>query len=164
MEKSQSRIFKNLTREELERLAHVLAPLARAGDFLALRGDLGAGKTTFARAFIRTAAGKADLDVPSPTFTLIQNYPGKGRYPEILHVDLYRIEKPEEIRELGLEDAMGSIVLLEWPERLEGGLPKDAMVISFEAGSGPNTRTVTLTDGPTWGKRIDSLNLIREQA
>jgi len=163
METRQSRIFENVTREELERLAHVLAPMTRAGDFLALKGDLGAGKTTFARAFIRTAAGQAGMDVPSPTFTLIQNYPGKGGYPEILHVDLYRIERKEEIRELGLEDAGGAIVLLEWPERLGSALPKDALVIVFDTGADPETRTVTLAFGPGWEKRIENLNLIREQ-
>ncbi len=161
MEQTHSRIFENVTREELERLAHLLAPLSTQGDFIALKGKLGAGKTTFARAYIRTALGEVNLDVPSPTYTLIQNYPGKGGYPDILHVDLYRIERPEEIRELGLEDAGDSIVLLEWPERLGEDLPKEALLVSLEFGSEGKTRNATLNFGPGWQRRIKNLNLIR---
>ena len=157
----QSRLFENVTREELERLAHLLAPLSTAGDFIALKGDLGAGKTTFARGFIRTALGDIDLDVPSPTYTLIQNYHGKGGYPDILHVDLYRIEEAQEIRELGLEDAGDCIVLLEWPERLEQDIPHSALLVLLEAGSDQGTRNATLTFGAAWQKRLEHLNLIR---
>ncbi len=161
MEQTHSRIFENLTREELERLAHLLAPLSTRGDFIALKGELGTGKTTFARAYIRTALGEANLDVPSPTYTLIQNYPGKGGYPDILHVDLYRIERPEEIRELGLEDASDSIVLLEWPERLGQDLPKGTLLVSLDFGSEGKTRNATLSFGPGWQRRVENLNLIR---
>ena len=97
MSKQPPTIFNNVKQEELERLAHLLAPLSQAGDFIALRGELGAGKSVFARAFIRTALGDQALDVPSPTYTLVQLYETRGAWPDILHVDLYRIEAPEEI-------------------------------------------------------------------
>jgi len=89
---------------------------------IALWGDLGAGKTSFARAFIRTLAQDAQLEVPSPTFTLAQNYHStKGT---IWHFDLYRLESPDEALEIGFEDALAdSIILVEWPERLGPQLP-----------------------------------------
>ena len=130
----QSRLFENVTREELERLAHLLAPLSGAGDFIALKGNLGAGKTTFARGFIRTALGDEGLDVPSPTYNLVQNYHSKGRYPDILHVDLYRIEDQAEIRELGLDDATDCIILLEWPERLGQNIPPEGLLVTIIPG------------------------------
>ncbi|WP_374626893.1 tRNA (adenosine(37)-N6)-threonylcarbamoyltransferase complex ATPase subunit type 1 TsaE [Devosia sp.] len=93
------------------RLAAQLAP----GDLVLLEGDLGAGKTTLARAIIRTLINEAELEVPSPTFALLQPYAGNGR--RILHADLYRIADPREIDELGLNDDPEAIVLVEWAER-----------------------------------------------
>lgn len=154
-------IFDNVKQEELERLAHLLAPLSQAGDFIALRGELGAGKSVFARAFIRTALGDPALDVPSPTYTLVQPYETRSAWPDILHVDLYRIEQPGEIRELGLDDAGDSIIILEWPERLGHALPEDALCIFIGPGDRPTTRTVTLEPGPGWRTKIEKLNLIR---
>lgn len=86
-------------------------------DIIFLRGTLGAGKSVFARALIRTLTNAPNLDVPSPTFTLVQSYDSpKG---ELWHLDLYRLKHPEEIYELGWEEAVGEhILLVEWPERL----------------------------------------------
>ncbi len=94
---------------------------------VALRGDLGSGKTTFVRGFIQVLCG--DIPVPSPTFTLMQEYDSpKGK---IVHVDLYRIENPEEIQELGLEDFFDSaIVFIEWPEKAE--LPQSKFNLFFK--------------------------------
>ncbi|MHA1540763.1 MAG: tRNA (adenosine(37)-N6)-threonylcarbamoyltransferase complex ATPase subunit type 1 TsaE [Alphaproteobacteria bacterium] len=94
---------------------------------IALRGDLGSGKTTFVRGFIQALCG--DIPVPSPTFTLMQEYDSpKGK---IVHVDLYRIENPEEIQELGLEDFFDSaIVFIEWPEKAE--LPNNRLSLFFK--------------------------------
>ncbi|HTR86308.1 MAG TPA: tRNA (adenosine(37)-N6)-threonylcarbamoyltransferase complex ATPase subunit type 1 TsaE [Reyranella sp.] len=106
-----------------ERLGATLALRLKPGDVVGLKGDLGAGKTTLARAIIRAAAGDPELIVPSPTFTLVEVYEtARGTY---WHFDLYRLEAPEQVFELGWEDALADgIVLIEWPERLGALLPK----------------------------------------
>src|SRR5205807_6696912 len=97
------------------RLAARISALAEIGDVIALSGDLGAGKTTFARAFIR-ARGETG-EVPSPTFTLVQVY--ELAAAAIWHFDLYRLRSPDEAWELGIEDALTEgISLIEWPDRL----------------------------------------------
>lgn len=92
-----------------------LAASLRPGDLLILEGDLGAGKTALARAIIRTLTGEPALDVPSPTFALVQAY-DTARGP-VLHADLYRLGDPREVEELGLLDNPDAIVLVEWAER-----------------------------------------------
>ena len=101
----------------------------RAGDVVLLRGDLGAGKTTLARALIRTIAGDPALEVPSPTFTLVQAY----ELPvPVRHIDLYRLSSTDEFEELGFDEAIvEGAVLVEWPERAEGRLPGDAVTIGL---------------------------------
>ncbi len=101
--------------EATKALAARLAADSRPGTMLALRGTLGAGKTEFARAFIRALSG-AEVTVNSPTFTLLQTYPTP--HGEVWHYDLYRIEDEAALVELGLEEAAEHIVLIEWPERL----------------------------------------------
>jgi tRNA threonylcarbamoyl adenosine modification protein YjeE len=93
------------------RLAAELAP----GSLVLLEGDLGAGKTALARAMIRALVGDTRLDVPSPSFALVQPYEANGR--PLLHADLYRLREAREIDELGLFDRPDAIVLVEWPER-----------------------------------------------
>ena len=95
-----------------KRLAATLKP----GDTVLLIGDLGAGKTSLARADIRTLMGDADMDVPSPSFALVQPYETPTGMP-IVHADLYRISDPREVDELGLFDRPEAIVLIEWPEK-----------------------------------------------
>jgi tRNA threonylcarbamoyladenosine biosynthesis protein TsaE len=103
------------TEDDTARLATSLAQLLRPGDVVALSGDLGAGKSTLARALLR-ALGWAD-DVPSPTFTLVQPY-GPPELPfDVWHVDLYRLEGPDEVLELGLLETDAAL-LIEWPERI----------------------------------------------
>jgi tRNA threonylcarbamoyladenosine biosynthesis protein TsaE len=106
-----------------EQLGATLALRLKPGDVVGLRGDLGAGKTTLARAIIRAAADDPELIVPSPTFTLVEIYEtARGTF---WHFDLYRLERPEQVFELGWEDALADgIVLIEWPERLGALLPK----------------------------------------
>ena len=147
------------------RLARQLAALARPGDILALRGDLGAGKTSFARAFInalphpeRPGADAphrppCEEEVPSPTFTLVQIY---ERAPApVWHIDLYRIEDPADVRELGLEEAFGeAICLIEWPERLEGMLPANRLEIALDFGESPDGRRAELHGGEGWRARL----------
>lgn len=106
------------------------AAAAKNGDIFTLSGPLGAGKSVFCRSFIQHLSG-SDIDVPSPTFTLVQTYETpKGT---IWHFDLYRIEDPEEIYEIGWEEALSDgILLIEWPERLENHMPSTRKEIIFE--------------------------------
>lgn len=118
----------------LETLAALLAAGARPGDVLALTGELGAGKTTLARAFLAALARREGAppptEVPSPTFTLAQSYDVGSLV--VSHFDLYRLEAPEEALELGIEDAVADgIVLIEWPERLGPYLPRDRIEIAL---------------------------------
>ena len=123
-----------------ERFAARLAPQLSAGDVLLLSGPIGAGKTTFARALIRARLGHAE-EVPSPTFTLVQTYQTDG--PEIWHADLYRLGDPQEVFELGLEEAFATaICLVEWPDRLGPDAPDDALRLAFEAGTSAHAVTV----------------------
>src|SRR5207344_633071 len=105
-----------------ERLVNDIAGSLEPGDLVTLSGDLGAGKTTFARAVIRYLAGDPSLEVPSPTFTLMQTYDLR-QFP-LVHADLYRLSGSAELAELGFDDLPdGAVVLLEWPDRAAGFLP-----------------------------------------
>ena len=132
------------------RLGEDLAAAARPGDVFALSGDLGAGKTTLARGFIRAMADASDLDVPSPTFTIVQSYP--ARIP-VHHFDLYRLTDPGEVDELGLDEAVADgIALIEWPERAGTGLPSgrtEIKLAEWEAG-----RKATISGPPETMARI----------
>ncbi len=129
-----------------ERLAGELAALAAAGDVFALWGDLGVGKTAFARAFIRQlgrAQGKPIDEVPSPTFTLVQIY--DELEPAVWHVDLYRLEGRAETVELGLEEAFeDAVTLIEWPDRLDGALPPDRLDLELRMADDPAARIAVL--------------------
>jgi len=122
-------------------VAAQIAPLVAHGAIVALEGNLGAGKTAFARALIRHLTGKPDLDVPSPTFTLLQTYEANGI--PIWHFDFYRLKHPEEVFELGWEDALasGGILLLEWAERIGPLLPSSVMHIVLTP-DGATSRTL----------------------
>ena len=109
-----------------ERLGRVVAEELQAGDLVTLSGGLGSGKTTLARTIVRALAGDAALEVPSPTFTLMQTY-DTARGP-VVHADLYRIGGPGELAELGWDEAAEqALLLVEWPER---GGPRSAPVAS----------------------------------
>jgi tRNA threonylcarbamoyladenosine biosynthesis protein TsaE len=127
-----------------------LGRTARPGDVVALEGDLGAGKTTLARGLIRDLLGQ-DTDVPSPTFTLVQTYAAPGL--TIWHYDCYRLNDPSEARELGLEEAVDGLALIEWPERLGRHLPSARLEVRLSfAGEGRIARLVDLAD---WSARLD---------
>ncbi len=116
-------------------LAQKLAKVARAGDVVLLAGPLGAGKTSFARAFIRALSGDAGLNVPSPTFTLVQQY--EAGEVGIWHYDLWRLRDHHALEELGWDEAQSGIVLVEWPDRLGPLTPEGALRVTFShAGSG----------------------------
>lgn len=139
-----------------QKLAQELAALADKGDVIALRGDLGMGKSAFARAFIQARAG-VPIEVPSPTFTLVQTYELPSGL--ISHFDLYRLTDASDAYELGLDDAYGGITLIEWPDRLGDGLPRDPLIVTFAPGDAPDARRITLEGGPSWAGRLDFLRL-----
>ncbi|MBM3468815.1 MAG: tRNA (adenosine(37)-N6)-threonylcarbamoyltransferase complex ATPase subunit type 1 TsaE [Alphaproteobacteria bacterium] len=131
-----------LTEQHLPKLAHLLAKNLDKGNIIALWGDLGTGKTTFARTLIQALTNE-NVDVPSPTFTLVQIYDStKG---EIWHCDLYRLKAAEEFIEIGLEEAFhSSICLIEWPERLGDFLPHHRIDMVFKIIN-ETTREITVT-------------------
>ena len=145
-----------------DRMAGWLKP----GDTVFLIGDLGAGKTTLARAVIAAACGIENA--PSPTYTLVQTYPTQAG-GEIWHADLYRIEDESELMELGLEDAFDSVIaLVEWPDRLGAAAPRDRLEIAIlaengemkgraEAGAEDAPRRLVLTGHGRWEERLDDI-------
>lgn len=137
-------------------LATALSKHLTPGDIVALHGDLGVGKTTFARALIFAMTGEEE--VPSPTFSLVQTYEPKGDAAPIWHFDLYRLEQPDEALELGIEEAFDQgISLIEWPERLGGFMPKNHLQLELGFGDNLNERLATITGGPSWDKRLTQL-------
>jgi tRNA threonylcarbamoyladenosine biosynthesis protein TsaE len=128
-----------------EALAATVAALARAGDAILLEGELGAGKTVFARVFLRTATGDPALEVPSPTFTLVQSY--ATPIGVVHHFDLWRLDGPGGLAELGWEEACDGIVLLEWPDRLGPLRPPDALTVALQA-TGADSRRAVLSGWP----------------
>jgi tRNA threonylcarbamoyladenosine biosynthesis protein TsaE len=123
-------------------LGRRLAAVLRPGDLVRLEGDLGAGKTALARTVIRTLVGDAGLDVPSPSFALVQPYEANGH--PVLHADLYRISSPREVDELGLFDRTDAIVLVEWPERSDEVVQQATVRVSLAVPSGGDGRMVTV--------------------
>lgn len=138
-------------------LGATLAARLKVGDVVALQGDLGAGKTELARGLIRALFG-ADTDVPSPTFTLVQTYEADSVPLSLWHFDLYRLEDPEEVFELGIEDAFADAVsLIEWPERLGPYLPVRRLEIALSHDG--NGRRASLSGGGDWPERLEGLTL-----
>lgn len=127
-----------------------LAPYIRAGDVIALSGDLGAGKTSFARGIL-AGLGLAE-EAPSPSFALVIPYaPPDVRLP-IWHVDLYRLDDADEVEQLGLDDALiDSVLIIEWPERMGARLWPNALRLRFEAIDGG--RRLTVAAPPSWEAR-----------
>lgn len=148
---------------QIAELAADIASFTGAGDLITLSGDLGTGKTAFARALIRLLTGEPDLEVPSPAFTLMQSYEGIN-FP-VLHADFYRIERPGDIGELGFEEAgQGALVLVEWPERAGDFLSCSKLDIAFslDANRGIEYRTVTLTGSGSFAARLGHAKTVHE--
>jgi len=142
-------------------LARRLAAIAEAGDVIGLSGELGAGKTTFARAFIAAFAARAGEmadEVPSPTFTLAQIYESAAGV--IWHFDLYRLERAEDAFELGIEDAFADgISLIEWPERIAALLPADRLDIELHFTDKPQRRIARLAGRGSWAGRLAKIQV-----
>lgn len=134
-------------------LAKRLAPHLRAGDVIALHGGLGAGKTTFARALISALLGQ-ETEVPSPTYTLIQTYRGPG-FP-VFHMDLYRLEHPDEVFELGWDDTQDGVSLIEWPDHAGPHLPDWRLDLTFEI-LGDRRKARLEPRGEDWQTRLYEL-------
>ncbi|MAH87744.1 MAG: tRNA (adenosine(37)-N6)-threonylcarbamoyltransferase complex ATPase subunit type 1 TsaE [Kiloniella sp.] len=143
------------------RVASALGECLRLGDCVLLQGDLGAGKTAFARALIRSLAGDAQLIVPSPTFTLSQIYD----LPDfaLTHFDLYRLGEAEDVFDLGWDDARADgVTLVEWPERLGSLAPPTALLVRLDAIGGRDNeineaegRQICLCGNAGWKPRLE---------
>jgi tRNA threonylcarbamoyladenosine biosynthesis protein TsaE len=131
-----------------ETLATSVAALTRPGDVILLEGELGAGKTAFARAFLRAATGDPALEVPSPTFTLVQSY--DTPIGVVHHFDLWRLEGSSGLMELGWADACADIVLVEWPDRLGLLRPAAALTVALHL-TGADSRRIVLSG---WSDRL----------
>ena len=144
------------------RFATDIAGALERGDLVTLSGDLGAGKTTFARALIRHLGGDDAIEVPSPTFTLMQSYE-LPRFT-LIHADLYRVRSAAELAELGFDDVPdGAVTLIEWPDRAAGALPPDRLDIAFTLAptAGANVRNVRYTGYGTLAARAERIALVR---
>lgn len=145
------------------RLMTDVAALLEPGDLITLSGDLGAGKTTFARALIRHLAGSDTIEVPSPTFTLMQTY-DLPRFP-LVHADLYRLSGPAELAELGFDDFSDTtVLLLEWPDRAAGFLPADRIDVSLMLlpQQGTTFRQARVTGYGACARRVDRIAAVRQ--
>ena len=140
-----------LTPAETETYGASLAPLVRAGDVITLTGPLGAGKTSIARGLL-AALGLAG-EAPSPSFAIVQPYAPPEVRLAVLHVDLYRIEDPRELDELGLDEALDdSLLLVEWPDRAGPDAWPDALALTLDFT--PNgARSLTIGLPPAWTAR-----------
>ena len=140
-----------------------LALLLRASDVVALSGDLGAGKTAFVQGIAR-GLGSAD-HVASPTFTLVRQYDG-GRVP-ILHMDVYRLDRMQDVLDLGFDDLLDGtgVVLIEWGDMIEGILPVDHLVVrlTLPQGAGPDLRAMEFDPrGDRWADRAEAVRTMLE--
>lgn len=142
---------------DLKRLAEMAGALAlvlRPGDVVTLSGALGAGKTEFARALISCIGGGAHQDVSSPTFSMAQSY--ETARMTITHFDCYRLQSADELEELGMDDALAEgLVLIEWPERIDGLLPEDRLDIRIDDGRDQDVRKFMLKGQGAWSERLD---------
>lgn len=139
--------------QDTHTLGAALAGALRQGDVIAFHGDLGAGKTTLVRGLIRALLGE-DEEVPSPTYTLVQMYDAPD-WP-IWHFDLYRLDDPDDVRELGWDETQAGVALIEWPDRAGGHLPASRLDVFLE-NSGEGRRARLEPGGEGWQERLDDL-------
>lgn len=136
----------------VERFGAAIAEKVLAGDVIALSGGLGAGKTTLARAII--AALGYENEVPSPTFTIVETYDAPSLRVPVVHADFYRIERPEELAEIGLDDYReGAALIAEWPEQV-GGFAGEPGCLSITLETADQGRIAIVKPGPDWLERL----------
>jgi tRNA threonylcarbamoyl adenosine modification protein YjeE len=141
---------------EVRRLAELLAVVLQRGDCVALYGDLGAGKTTLARALISALLNVTNAEVPSPTFGLVQTY-DTARFP-VAHFDFYRLTSADQACELGFDEAVGDgVVVVEWPERAKELLPVDRLDVRLTEAPDPSVRGITVEGHGRWQARAARL-------
>lgn len=141
--------------EATAKLGASLAPVLAASDVILLSGDLGAGKSTLARGLIKVLCGHTVA--PSPTFTFVATYAAEDF--SLWHFDLYRLERAEDVWELGLEDALNDgATLIEWPERMGRLAPADALVIRLEIDGGG--RMAVINPNESWRKRLAAAGIV----
>lgn len=142
---------------ETQKLAAALAAVCAPGDCIALEGDLGSGKTTFARGFIR-ALQAAEEEVVSPTFTLAQTYPARQGFP-VWHFDLYRLRHADELAAIGFEDALATgVTLVEWPALASQLLPPHTLHVAMDYGAAEDERRIGVSgNSATWKPRLEAL-------
>jgi tRNA threonylcarbamoyladenosine biosynthesis protein TsaE len=129
-----------------------LAPCLRPGDIVALRGGLGAGKTTLVRGMLRALG--LEEEAPSPTFAIVQPYAPPDVSLPLAHVDLYRLDMPEEAAELGLDEyLLDGALVIEWPERLGAALWPDALMVDIAVAPDDGIRRLTASVPPSWKDR-----------
>src|SRR5215467_5434596 len=140
-----------------------IAAIIEPGDLITLSGDLGAGKTTFARALIRYLAGDRSIEVPSPTFTLMQTY-DLPQFP-LVHADLFRLADPGELAELGFDDLPdNAVAVVEWAERAAGLLPADRLDVALTLAPKlkPEFRHALITGYGKFAPRVDRMAAVRQ--
>lgn len=154
-------VLSGLTETDVDRLAELIALRVEPGDALALFGDLGAGKTTFARALLRALLSDPQAEVPSPTFGIVQPYTTPRL--QVAHFDLYRLAGPDDLEEVGFDDAVATgLVIVEWPERALAALPPNRLEIVLTPESDPTRRTVSITPRGSFVPRLLRLARMRE--
>ena len=135
-------------------LGRLMAPELVPGDTVLLTGPIGAGKSHLSRAIIRARLGRTE-DVPSPTFTLVQTYDDPAG--DIWHADLYRLSHPDEVLELGLEDAFPTaICLIEWPDRLGAHMAQDAITVSLDPEGDGRRALISFNNRPRLARALDA--------
>jgi tRNA threonylcarbamoyl adenosine modification protein YjeE len=140
-------------------LAELVALKLTRGDTIALSGDLGSGKTTFARALIRAILADPEAEVPSPTFSLVQTYDTPRL--ALAHLDLYRIASEDETAELGADEALAQgAIIVEWPERAPGLVSPNRLEIRLSEGTSEGTRRIGMTGFWTWARRLERVGEI----
>jgi tRNA threonylcarbamoyladenosine biosynthesis protein TsaE len=148
--------MKTTTRDaqETESLGAALGKTLRAGDVVVLTGDLGAGKTTFAKGVARALGVREP--VTSPTFTIVQEY--DGDLP-VAHVDVYRLERVQELHDLGFEELLdGRVVLIEWGESVAAVLPRDRVEVTLEPGPGDDARSIGIVGTGALTARVENMD------